>query len=190
MNRSLPHDQTQRRWTAAIAAARRALRLLLRAGVLLAVLPASAGATPEYPLVIDASLGVSCPRPLSRCLICHTTARGGQRTAVQPFAQTMNDYGLTRGHDVGALQTALQGLPEETNSDDEGLPDKEELRVCGNPSGAELGIGPEYGCDGAHLARNLPSDVPLILVAVGAVGAIVRRCRAAPVPSAARKTER
>jgi hypothetical protein len=129
--------------------------------------------------VLDASLQLAdpCPRPLSRCLICHTTARGGQRTAEQLFAITLRDYGLTRGNEGAALENALALLPEDTDSDGDGEPDKEELRGCGNPSGEELGIGPEYGCDGAHLARDLPSDAPLMLMALGAAAVLVRRRR-------------
>jgi hypothetical protein len=137
-----------------------------------------ARATPEYPFVLDAALETSCPRPLSRCLICHTTARGGQRTAVQPFAESLRDYGLTRGGDGTALQSALLALPDETDSDEDGVTDKDELVDCGNPSGEELGIGPEYGCDGAHLARVARSEAPLVLVALGVAGLVLRRRRA------------
>jgi hypothetical protein len=136
-----------------------------------------AQATPEYPFVLDAALETSCPRPLSRCLICHTTARGGQRTAVQPFADALRDYGLTRGGDGAALQSALLALPDETDSDEDGVADKDELVACGNPSGEELGIGPEYGCDGAHLARVARSEAPLVLVALGVAGLVMRRRR-------------
>lgn len=152
----------------------RALCALLWGGSLFG-LPRAAHATPDYPLVIDATLEVSCPRPLSRCLICHTTARGGQRTAVQPLAQALRSYGLTRGNDVGALRGALQSLPEDAESDGDGVPDKEELRACGNPSGEELGFGPEYGCDGARLAPHAPPDLPLAVVAAGVAAVIVRR---------------
>jgi hypothetical protein len=134
-----------------------------------------AAATPEYPLLIDAALEVSCPRPNSRCLICHTTSRGGQGTAVQPFARTLYDYGLVRGRDSQALQTALLRLADATDdSDADGLFDEDELRLCGNPSGEELGVGPEYGCDGAHLARDVNGDLPFVLAAVAVAGLLLR----------------
>ena len=57
-----------------------------------------ARATPEYPLVLDTVFGTECPQ-LTRCLICHTTARGGQSTARQPFATTLRRYGLARSED-------------------------------------------------------------------------------------------
>lgn len=157
----------------------RSFARLLASALLSLSFARSAAATPEYPLVLDATLGADCPRPLTRCLICHTTARGGQRTAVQPFANTLRMYGLSRGHEVSALQAALGGLPDDTDSDDDGIGDKEELASCGNPSGEDLGFGPEYGCDGAHLALELPSDAPLLLIAVGAAGLCVRRRRGA-----------
>jgi hypothetical protein len=142
-----------------------------------------AQATPDYPLVLDAEFGTSCPNPNSRCVICHTTARGGQATAMRPFASTLRPLGLNRGRDVGALQRALRALPEATDSDDDGIPDKEELMMCGNPSGEDLGFGPEYGCDGAHLAAT-PSndDVPLALISLLAASVIVRRRTPAPTP--------
>jgi len=157
----------------------RLARLSVAAALLIGAVPGRALATPEYPLVLDASLQLAepCPGPLSRCLICHTTARGGQRTAEQLFALTLRDYGLTRGNEGTALQSALAMLPEETDSDGDGDFDKEELRLCRNPSGEELGIGPEYGCDGAHLARDLPSDAPFMLIALGVAGVLVRRRR-------------
>jgi hypothetical protein len=153
---------------------------------LLALLGVEAQATPEYPLVLDATFGTSCPNPNSRCVICHTSARGGQATAVRPFAQTLRGYGLSRGRDPGLLQQALQRLPDATDSDDDGAPDKEELMMCGNPSGEDLGAGPEYGCDGAHLAARLPrsNDAPLALVSLLVAGAIVRRRRASVAPLA------
>lgn len=174
----------------ALAGIRRRARAGLPAALLLCCWSARVAATPEYPLVIDAALEVSCPRPNSRCLICHTTARGGQRTAEQLFALTLRDYGLTRGREGATLQNALLTLSEEIDSDGDGEPDKEELRVCGNPSGEELGIGPEYGCDGAHLARHVPSDAPLALLAISVASVLVRRRRGASTEAAIQRRER
>jgi hypothetical protein len=158
-------------------------RWLVLGGLWGAVHPSDAQATPDYPLVLDAEFGTSCPNPNSRCVICHTTARGGQATAMRPFASSLRPLGLDRGRDVGALQRALRALPETTDSDDDGTPDKEELMMCGNPSGEDLGFGPEYGCDGAHLAAN-PSDdeLPLALISLLAASSLVRRRKHAPRP--------
>ncbi len=137
-------------------------------------------ATPEYPSVIDATLSVGavtvrCPNPRSRCLICHTTSRGGEGTAEQAFALQLGDLGLNRGNDANALRSALSRLNEMVDSDGDGTPDKEELRTCGNPSGDALGAGPEYGCDGAQLvpAATKPSG-PLALLAAGVATLLVR----------------
>lgn len=166
----------------AIASANRTrgrVRVLLASCVLLGSFHASeASATPEYPLVIDTNYGTQCPNPNSRCVICHTSSRGGQATAVRPFAQTLRQYGLNRGRDSAALLAALAALPGTTDSDDDGTPDEQELMMCGNPSGDELGLGPEYGCDGAHLTRHVPSDAPLGVISLLIAGLIVRRRRA------------
>lgn len=167
--------------------ARVARARLIGSGVALlgALLSASAGATPEYPLVLDATFGTQCPNPNSRCVICHTSSRGGQATAVRPFAETLGRYGLNRGRDATALQQALAMLPDTTDSDEDGAPDAEELMLCGNPSGGDLGSGPEYGCDGARLAPSMPSDAPLALTALFVAGVLVRRCGAARARAAA-----
>jgi hypothetical protein len=136
-------------------------------------------ATPEYPPTLDAVLStpamtVRCPNPQFRCLICHTTARGGQGTAEQVFAERLSDFGLNRGNDASLLRSALAQLSETEDSDDDGTPDKEELRECGNPSGDSLGAGPEYGCDGAQLAPVTGHSPGLPLLAAGVATLLVR----------------
>jgi hypothetical protein len=158
---------------------------------LASVAPASAAwvapawATPEYPAVIDAKLTVTCGEPRARCLICHTTARGGQGTAEQPFARELGKLGLNRGHETSALVralTQLEGLdqqhPEDPqDSDDDGVSDLEELSKCGNPSGDDLGSGPVYGCDGAHLAPSTEPSPVLGALALGLAALLVERGR-------------
>lgn len=134
--------------------------------------PATALATPDYPVALDLIVGTSCPLPNSRCLICHTTSRGGQGTAVQLFARELRQYGLDRGRDAAALQAALMALPDDWDSDGDGIADKDELAVCGNPSGEELGTGPQYGCDGARLAPDLGAERPLIAL----ISALIVAC--------------
>jgi hypothetical protein len=156
----------------------RGLRWLALGSLGAALYASDARATPEYPLVLDATFGTSCANPNSRCVICHTSSRGGQATAVRPFANTLRPLGLTRGRDVGALQGALARLPDTTDSDDDGAPDKDELMMCGNPSGDDLGAGPEYGCDGARLApHSAGDDAPLALLSLLVASVIVRRRR-------------
>src|SRR5687768_13770972 len=95
----------------------RCLRLLSCLALLLvcALGGVDAHATPEYPIVLDSWLRMRDPShtdcdQLTRCLICHTTTRGGQATAVRPFAQTLRRYGLNRGRDSTALLNALNAL--------------------------------------------------------------------------------
>ena len=141
----------------------------------------SASATPEYPGVIDATVGMPCGEPASRCLICHTTARGGQGTAEQPFVRHLRTLGLTHGHDPSALRNAINLLDENWDSDGDMDPDKKELRECGNPSGDDLGAGPEYGCDGAQLvppAAGKGSSSPIVgVMALGLAAVLVHFAR-------------
>ena len=76
-------------------------------------------------------------------------------------------------------------LDDAVDSDEDGEPDKEELSHCGNPSGEDLGIGPEYGCDGAHLVPHADEQIgPLFGAAATALGALVlaRRKRTRRTP--------
>lgn len=142
-----------------------------------------ARATPQYPGAIDAELMVPCPDPLSRCLICHTTAAGG-KTAFQPFALTLRANNFYRANDPNGLRATLRLLALPANnpdSDDDGVSDIDELRQCRNPSGGEFDSVPEYGCDGARVAP--PPDrwgvAAALLLGTMLSGALVRRARRA-----------
>lgn len=167
------------------ARSRRASRTVstLALALALSAFASRAGATPQYPGVIDEALQVSCPDPLARCLICHTTAAGG-KTAFQPFALTLQrDAGFYRANDPGGLRNALTLLSfANPDSDGDAVPDLEELAECRNPSGEELESGPEYGCDGAHIAPAASRPgwlAPLAALALGALFARRRRASAA-----------
>ena len=168
---------------------RQIITWLMAGSFSLLVVPAQA--TPDYPEVLDSALMVSCARPNSRCLICHTTSRGGQGTAMQPFARDLvlnyfEDTGAAlRGDDAAGLRAALMALDDMNDADDDGEFDKVELAECGNPSGEDLGIGPEYGCDGAHLAvvpRSSALPGLLALVALSWLRARARQSRIASDP--------
>ena len=150
----------------------------------LATFAGAASATPEYPEVIDAALQTSCPRPNSRCLICHTTSRGGQGTAMQPFARDLivqyleGTGNVLRGRDSDGLRRAMEVLADTNDADADGETDKDELFDCGNPSGEDLGVGPEYGCDGAHLGALPRGGVAALLSMLGFAGlTLLRRTR-------------
>jgi hypothetical protein len=136
-------------------ASRRSLALAALPLVLL-VLAATAQGSENYPGIIERRTGVECPRPLTRCLICHDTAAGGEETANKPFADTLRSLGLSGGKATRELDLALQALPADKDTDLDGTPDREELEACMNPSGGELSEGPGYGCNGARLARAEP----------------------------------
>lgn len=146
-----------------------------------------AGASPNYPTVVQEQLGMAC---LPRCTICHTTEPGILGTATQPFARTLVEHGLQPAAEE-TLVTALTGFPADVDSDDDGVPDLVELQGGGMsdedsdpPAGAagagatttsadqprhpnEPGVGdvcadvPRYGC-GAHMAPrpSFPRGVP------------------------------
>jgi hypothetical protein len=153
---------------------------LMVAALLLGV--SNAKASPNYPAIIDQQLGVSCPRPLTRCLICHVTAAGGEGTAKQPFAMTLkNDYGLSGGKAGRELVKALEALPDDLDTDGDGTPDLEELKNCGNPSGPDLSEGPGYGCtlQPAPAEREGVDGLFAVLAASPLVGAYFGRRRSA-----------
>jgi hypothetical protein len=82
---------------------------------------------------------------------------------------------------------AIERLPDDTDSDEDGTPDKEELFDCSNPSGEEFGIPPEYGCDGATLSPRAPDADPLSLVVAIVVGLGLVRLRRPPTPAPSRR---
>lgn len=154
------------RWAAAIALA----------GVIPYGLGRPASASPNYPAILDRQEGVDCPRPLTRCLICHDTAAGGEGTANRPFARALvEDYGLSGGKAGRELAMAIERLPDDVDTDGDGTPDQEELALCMNPSGGELSEGPGFGCSLRVLAqqeRPEPSAPWLLVPAL-----LVLRCR-------------
>lgn len=129
---------------------------------------APALASGNYPAALERFSGIDgrCPRRQQRCLICHSTAAGGEGTADQPFAQTLEELvGFSDGEAARRLNDALielrDELPEldtngdgvaDVDSDGDGISDLDELAACMNPSGEEFSDPPAFGCDGAHLA--------------------------------------
>jgi hypothetical protein len=107
----------------------------------------SASGSENYPAILDRQKGVDCPRPLTRCLICHDTAAGGEGSANRPFARALvEEYGLSGGKAGRELAMAIERLPDDVDTDSDGTTDQEELALCMNPSGGELSEGPGFGC--------------------------------------------
>lgn len=126
-------------------------------------------ASENYPGIVDRHAGVECPRPLTRCLICHDTAAGGEETANQPFAVSLVEtYGLPGGESGRELARALQALPDDVDTDGDGMPDQAELSACMNPSGEELSEGPGFGC-----VASIGSTHPVTGGALGAAMGLV-----------------
>jgi hypothetical protein len=163
---------------------RAALVALVLLGTLTASRPASA--TPSFPDVIQAELGLATAPD---CTLCH---RGAPRrgTVTTPFGRSARDRGLVADDD-GSLRTALRRLEgERVDSDGDGTPDIEELRAGGDPNLLPDGssptdeLTPTYGC-GAQIAPTSVGGIralPALLLVIAAACARVHR-RRSPRPT-------
>lgn len=157
------------------------LRLVLP---MLAMLVASAmatpaRATPNFPKVIQARLGLAKPPD---CIICHDTNAGGLGTAIQPFAEYLKSRGL-RPFDEASLQRALDAdQAERHDCDGDGVPDIVALELGRSPN-AGIEDVPHYGC-GASIGRARDRfDRAAIVVMLGIVWAAHRSVRRRKCPS-------
>jgi hypothetical protein len=119
-------------------------------GLMTVVVPASA--TPSFPGVIGAELGLSYEPP---CAVCHRDGVTGNGTVTTPFGRSLLARGLVRGDDA-SLKSALAKLAADSvDSDGDGVPDLDELHSGSDPNveGGEslMGPAPAYGC-GARVA--------------------------------------
>ena len=144
---------------------------------------ASASASPTYPPTIQAQLELTAAPD---CTLCHRDDAGGTGTVIRPFGRTMIDhFGLTGGSNIVALKAALEGDDaEHLDSDGDGVPDIEELRVGTNPNVGASGVEaasdaplPETGC--AFTARPPAREAPFSTALVGLALALARRRRRA-----------
>lgn len=145
--------------------------------MILAWFASAAFALPSFPGAIRDELGMDCTPP---CVACHQTAMGGLGTVgddsdpPRPFGQAMKDRGLT-ADDSDSVFAALEQLAADAvDSDEDGVPDVDELAEGGDPNGGEpfcASPGPYYGC-----LSHAP--FPAGLFALGlAIGAQVGRAR-------------
>jgi hypothetical protein len=147
-------------------------RLLFRFGALVLVLGATslADASENYPAELATSSGRSgaCGNSALQCLVCHNSIDGGEGTADQPFVDTLEaQTGFADGEDRRGLREALTALFEDapdTDTDGDGVTDRDELAACRNPSGPELTNPPSFGCDGAHIGSMAPGASAALLV--------------------------
>jgi hypothetical protein len=130
---------------------------LVVASAMLAVVPALA--SPTYPPTIQSELMLE---HMPDCTLCHRDDNGGLGTVIRPFGRTMlNHFQLTGNNNVNLLKEAIEGDDaEHLDSDGDGVPDIDELRMGTDPnvgaSGVEAPLDvplPETGC--AFAARPL-----------------------------------
>lgn len=141
-----------------------------------------ASASPTYPPTIEAELMLE---RAPDCTLCHRDDNGGIGTVVRPFGRTMlGHFQLTGGNNTGLLKAALAGDDaEHLDSDGDGVPDIDELRMGTDPnvgaSGTEAPLDvplPETGC--ALAARVQASRYAWLGFLLVGFAAWVRRSRA------------
>lgn len=163
-------------------------------GLAACALSSPALASPSYPGIILEELDLGC---VPQCTICHTDNYGGNQTAEQPFALTLQSattfagsgVSIVSGGDDDGLKEAIAYLAslesgavagkQGIDSDADGVDDIAELTQLRDPSVPGVGdmCGPRYGC-GAHVEPrgtvDLPSALALGLCALG-LGVVARR---------------
>ena len=126
---------------------RRSLQIFIGC-MTLGVLSTPAGARPEYPAEVQEGIGLDCT---PSCLLCHTILEGG--------LEYLNPYGgslIAAIGRKGAAQAVLDSA--QSHSDDDGIPDLEEIYANTDPStpnkpgeGDPICSAAQYGC-GARIA--------------------------------------
>jgi hypothetical protein len=156
------------------------------------------GARPEFPGVVQETLGESspetCPPP---CAVCHTSVAPDRDNAEQPFAVSLQRF----MEPLGIPRVTAETLPElldhmekdpcprpqdpscsitpcgVCDADGNGESDIAELRKDENPNNSTDIVCLKYGC-GARVAsppRGRSLDGTLLLVAFAAAGILARR---------------
>jgi hypothetical protein len=151
----------------------------------LIVLGASAArATPDFPGVIVATLGLAS-EPSHPCMLCHTNDDGGKNTITQPFGKKAQAYGLL-AYDVGTLASILGKMRDaQDDSDKDEMSDIDEIKAGRNPNINDItGEPPDdypppvYGCQAAgERARRAPPAATWAAVAAAMMGIVTWRSR-------------
>lgn len=97
------------------------------------------------------------------CRLCHQESLGQAGTATQPFAQTLRSKGINAASTAEQLLSVLEQDPEH-DTDQDGLPDVEELLLGTDPNvavgGVQVkGVEHRYGCIKASLAPSASKRV-------------------------------
>jgi hypothetical protein len=152
----------------------------------IALLPTAALASPSYPGTVASELELPCE---PECTLCHTRSTGGFATVNTPFGLTVRmQHGLTCC-DPTLLAEVIEEIREaETDSDDDGTSDVDELHALTDPNSSEdvdlACSAPEESDSGCSVSRPGParetaSRSVLFVAAVFVVTAAVRRRRLA-----------
>jgi hypothetical protein len=153
----------------------RSLRWLVGAGLcgLLASSSTRASATPEFPGVVEQTLGLTSLAidPPQGCTLCHTSDAGG--TSLRAFGELLLQYG-TQPYEDSTLEQALaevdQNEPQLITDIKAGRDPNDDPNVAPLPT-------PEYGCNVAAKPRSpaIPSPALIVVAAGGAL--VVRSAR-------------
>ena len=97
--------------------------------------PSIAVASPTYPGTLVSALDLDCT---PKCTLCHTVATGGFATVNTPFGLTVRMQYDLECCDPALLRTVIDQIREdETDSDDDGVSDVDELQALTHPNTAD-----------------------------------------------------
>jgi hypothetical protein len=133
----------------------------------------AASATPQFPDAIRTHLGLSYA---PECALCHAGGIIGSGTVTTPFGQSARSRNLV-ANDTGGLVSVLERMRgEKVDSDQDGVPDIDELIAGTDPNSAPGDdIGPEkYGCV-ARVAGGRGERGAALLSAAALAAALGRR---------------
>jgi hypothetical protein len=153
----------------------RSLRWLARGGLfaLCTTWSAAAGATPEFPGIVEQTLGLTTITidPPQGCTLCHTSDAGG--TSLRAFGTLLQQYG-TQPYEDSTLEAALgevaQNEPQLIDDIKAGRDPNDDPNVAPLPS-------PAYGCDLTVARRPRSSASPELIVIAVAVMFFLRTAR-------------
>lgn len=114
--------------------------------VLLASLFSSsaAHASPIFPATMMDELDLD---HVPECILCHTSAVGGFGTAQKPFAIYLLSRGLRAADSDSLSNSLLAAEGEQSDVDDDGVTDLDELRDGEDPNSVASSVAPpSYGC--------------------------------------------
>ena len=150
----------------------------LSIATLLAV-PSTALASPAYPGTVQRELGLDCT---PKCTLCHTVPTGGFTTVNTPFGKTARmQHGLECCNPELLADVLDELRDDETDSDDDGVTDVDELHALTSPNTADdvdLACEPskdDSGCSVRSPGASHRDELLLLLAAAFIALAAARR---------------